>query len=347
MMSRLAQLAVRRPVPVLVGWALIVVVLAVVGRGVEKKLLPTQLLAPGTEAQRWADVRKGHFGEDAAVLLRGPPAKVERQGRALAVALSKRPHTRALSPWSGNEGKPGGGAKELLPTPNRALIVLDLEVAKGENASTIIPPLRRFIEHRISHPVEYHMSGLSPLGRDLNDASVQSIHRAELIAFPVLIIVLLLVFRTPIAAGIPLIIALGTTQSGFGVISIITEFANLDAITLSLASMVGLALGIDYSLLIVTRFREGLAERQTPRQAASLAANTAGRTAVFAGVVLISTMLVVLILSPGSVLLSTAVGAIVVTVISMIGAALVSPSAVRPLGPRGNLWQIGGGRPPG
>jgi putative drug exporter of the RND superfamily len=344
MMSRLAQLAVRRPVPVLVVWGLVVVILAVVGRGVEKKLLPTVLLAPGTESQRWADIRKGHFGEDAAVLLRGPPGQVERQGRALAVALSKRPHTRALSPWSGSEGKAGAGAKELRPTPDRALIVLDLGIPKGENASMIIPPLRRFVEQHTSPPVQYHMSGLSPLGRDLNDASVESIHRAELIAFPVLMIVLLLVFRTPIAAAIPLIIAQGTTQSGFGVIRIITEFTDLDALTLSLASMIGLALGIDYSLLIVTRFREGLAERQPPRQAASLAANTAGRTAVFAGTVLISTMIVVLILSPGSVLLSTSVGAIVVTVISMVGAALVAPAAVTLLGHRVNKWQIGRSR---
>ena len=89
-------------------------------------------------------------------------------------------------------------------------------------------------------------------------ATVDSIHGAERLAFPVLIIVLLLVFRSPVAAAIPLIIALATTQAGFGVISIITEFADLDAIALSLASMIGLALGVDYSLLIVTRFREAL-----------------------------------------------------------------------------------------
>jgi RND superfamily putative drug exporter len=214
-------------------------------------------------------------------------------------------------------------------------------VPKGENQSTIIPPLERFVEERVEPPVSSHFSGLSPLGRDINEATVDSIHTAELIAFPVLIIVLLLVFRSPIAAGIPLVIALGTTQAGFGVVSIITEFAKLDAIALSLASMIGLALGVDYSLLIVTRFREALADRQSPRGAASLAANTAGRTAVFAGAVLIGIMLVTFFLSPGTVLLSSAVGAMVVTVLSMIGAALVTPAAVRLLGHRVNMWQIG------
>ena len=108
-------------------------------------------------------------------------------------------------------------------------------------------------------------------------------------------------------------------------ISLILERADLDAIALSLASGIGLALGVDYSLLIVTRFRESLDDGLAPKQAASLAANTAGRTAIFAGFLLIAIMPVSFFLSPGTVLLSSAVGAIVATALSMLGAALVTP----------------------
>ena len=323
---------------VLVGWALVVLVLAGIGRGVEDKLLPTQLLIEGTETDRWADVRDGHFGEDAGVLLRGPAREIDRQGPRIARALANRENTRALSPWTG-----GGDARDLRPSPGEVLIVLDLEIPEGETQSTIIPPLERFVGERVNPPLEAHLSGNAPLGRDINDATTDSIHTAERITFPVLIIVLLLVFRTPIAAAIPLVIALGTTQAGFGVLALLTEVADLDAIALSLASMIGLALGVDYSLLIVTRFREALEDGLQPRQAASLAANTAGRTAIFAGVVLVAIMLVSFFLSPGTVLLSSAVGAIVVTLLSMVGAALVAPAAVTLLGHRVNKWQIGGG----
>ena len=79
----------------LVSWGLVVVVLALVGRGVEEKLLPTQLLVPGTESDRWDKLREGHFGEDAAVLHTGPPRAIDRQGPALADALARREHTRA------------------------------------------------------------------------------------------------------------------------------------------------------------------------------------------------------------------------------------------------------------
>jgi RND superfamily putative drug exporter len=323
----------------LVVWGLAVVVLGLAGRGVESRLKPTKLLVPGTEASRWNDVRKGHFGEDATVLLTGPAAAIDRQGPPLARALALRPHTRALSPWSG-----GSGARKLRPRPDQALIVLDLDIPPGETANGVVRPLERFVDSRISPPVERHISGLTPLGRDINQATVDSIKQAELITYPVLLIVLLLVFRTPVAAAIPLCVAGATRLAGFGVIALITEIAPLDSIAVSIASMIGLALGVDYSLLIVTRFREALAEGRSVPSAVTLAANTAGRTAVFAGVVLISIMLVTLLLSPGSVLLSASVGAIVVTVLSMIGAALVTPAALRLLGHRVNRWMIGGHR---
>ena len=337
MITRLAGFAIRRPVLVLVCWALAVAVLAAVGRGVEQKLVPTTLSVPGTESYRWKQLMEGHLGEPAAVLLRGPPNEIDRQGPRLARALLRRQHTRALSPWSG-----GSEAKRLRPSPDEAVIVLNLEIPEGENQNTIVPPLERFVDGRIDPPVETHLSGL--FGRDLNKASVDAVHKGELIALPVLVIVLLFVFRTPIAAAIPLVIALGTVASGFGVIALITKVQDLDALTLSLASMIGLALGVDYSLLLVSRFREALAQGHPPREAAQIAANTAGRTATFAGWVLVSITLVTCLASPGTLLFSPSIGAIVVTLLSMVGAVLVTPSAVCLLGTRINSWQIGGRR---
>jgi hypothetical protein len=82
LITRLAQFAIRRPVLVLVGWALAVAVLAAVGQGVEQKLMPTTLSIPGTESHRWKEMMEGHLGESAAVLLRGPPEEVRPPGVA-------------------------------------------------------------------------------------------------------------------------------------------------------------------------------------------------------------------------------------------------------------------------
>ena len=342
-MSRAARLAVRHPKLVIPAWAVLVVLLGFWGTGtfgnaaVEDKLLPTRILVDGTDSNRADELGEGHFGEKLVLLLTGPAAEIDRQGPPLARALATRPNTSALSPWS-----TGKAAEELRPSPQQAVITLDVRLAKGETVDSYIGPLKRFVERRVTPPVEGHLTGLDEIGRAQNEQLVQSIHDAEKVAFPILIVVLLLVFRSPVAAAIPLIMGLATARAGFGILNIVADHMLLDAVALSLGSMIGLTLGVDYSLLIVSRFREALAAGQPVPQAASLAANTAGRTAAFAGFVLLSMMLVVIVFSPGTILLSAAFGAGIVTILSMVAAVLVTPGVVRLLGHRVNAFRIGG-----
>ena len=338
MITPVARFAVRHAVWVLVGWVVVVAAFGLIGRGVEGKVQPSLLFIPGTESSHWRDVRQGSFNEELIVLLVGPAREIDRQGPRLAAALGRRAGTRAISVWSPRAKQ----VKTLRPSPRQAAISIDVRVPPGGNINTIIGPLEDFVRARVHPPVRAYLAGIPSLGSEVNKSSIEALHAGELIAAPILILVLLLVFRSPVAAGVPLSIAAGTVVTGLGLISVILEFTKLDAVALSAASMLGLALGVDYSLLIVTRFRASLAEGHPPRQAASIAANTAGRTANFAGVVLLTITVVAFFLSPGTVLLSMAVGMSVVTVLSMIGAILVAPAATSLLGHRINKWQIGG-----
>ena len=279
--------------------------------GVEDKVQPPAA-RPGTEPARWDAIRKATTVRTRWSCSGDPRRSSTARARA-SPATSPCVPTPAPSPWSA-----GADSRRLRPEPDTALIALDLKIRRG-GPGTIVPPLLAFIDERVEPPVESHVSGEAPLGKELNEATTEGAHKAELIAAPVLVIVLLLVFRSPVAAAIPLIMGQATVLASFGVVSIILSFTSLDAIALSLASGVGLALGVDYSLLIITRFREALDDGLAPRQAASLAANTAGRTAVFAGTVLVAIMMVSFFLSPGTVLLSSAVGSIVSAMLSMIG----------------------------
>ena len=341
MITVVARFAVRRAVPVLVGWAIVVVAFGLIGRGVDDKVQPSLLFIPGTESSDWRDVREGSFNEALIILLEGPAREIDRQGPQLADALQRRAGTRAISPWSPRAKQ----VEALRPSPRQAAINLDLQVPPGGNINTVIGPLKDFVQARVHPPVRAHMAGIPALGSEVNKSSIEALHKGELIAAPILILVLLLVFRSPVAAGVPLLIAAGTVVTGFGLISVILEFTDVDAVALSAASMLGLALGVDYSLLIVTRFRSSLAEGYAPKQAASIAANTAGRTANFAGVVLLAITVVAFFLSPGTVLLSMALGMGIVTILSMIGAIIVAPAATSLLGHRINKWQIGGAPP--
>jgi RND superfamily putative drug exporter len=337
LITPVARFAVRHAIPVLIGWAVVVLAFGFIGRNVEHKVQPSLLFINGTESAHWRDVRKGSFNEALVVLLTGPASEIDRQGPALSDALQQRPGTRAVSPWSPRAKQ----VQALRPSPDQAAITIDLRIPPGGNITTVIGPLRDFVKTHVKPPLQSHLAGIPSLGTEVNESSITALRKGELIAAPILIIVLLIVFRSPVAAAVPLLIAAGTVATGFGLISLILDFTNLDAVALSAASMLGLALGVDYSLLIVTRFRSTLAEGHTPRQAASIAANTAGRTASFAGIVLLAIIAVAFFLSPGSVLLSTAVGMAVVTVLSMLGAILIAPAATSLLGHRINLWQFG------
>jgi putative drug exporter of the RND superfamily len=97
------------------------------------------------------------------------------------------------------------------------------------------------------------------------------------------LIVLLVVFRTLTAAAIPIALALTAVASAFFLLFIIAGFTDINTITPLLVSMIGLGVGIDYSLFIVTRFRQLLHEGLSPRDAASEAGASAGRAVLFAG----------------------------------------------------------------
>jgi putative drug exporter of the RND superfamily len=337
LITPIARFAVRHAVPVLVGWVIVVAVFALIGRGVEDKVQPSLLFVPGTESSHWRDVREGSFNEGLIALLTGPAGEIERQGPRLAAALQRRAGTRAISPWSPRADQ----LEALRPSPRQAAINIDVRIPPGGNINTVIGPLEDFVHAHVRPPVRAHLAGIPSLGSEVNESSIEALHKGELIAAPILILVLLIVFRSPVAAAVPLLIAASTVVTGFGLISVILSFTEVDAVALSAASMLGLALGVDYSLLIVTRFRSSLAEGHAPKQAASIAANTAGRTATFAGVVLLAITAVAFFLSPGTVLLSMALGMSVVTVLSMIGAILIAPAAASLLGHRINKWQIG------
>jgi putative drug exporter of the RND superfamily len=345
----LTRLALRRPKLMLGLWVVAIALLSAPGATVRERLAQTTLRLPGTESSRAAALEDRHFPKDSVVpvLLQGPPAAVEAQGRALVRSMRRKPGVRALSPWDG-----GSGANALRKSPGTALVVIQRAPRPGEIFYEVAPRVEREVSRVVHAPVEAHVTGAASIGRALNDASLEAAKKAEMIAVPVLIVVLLLVFRSPLAALIPGVVGGTTVAAAFGGIALIASVTSIDAISTSLASMMGLALGVDYSLLMVSRFREELREGASPQAAASTAAASAGRTVVFAGVVLIVAMIVALALSPGTILVSGAAGIVTAAVLSVATAVTAIPSALVLLGHRIDRWQFGrrgdrGGRDPG
>jgi len=314
-----------------------IVALGIVGQGVEDQLRPTSLNIPGTDSGRAADLVHRYFGDTApfAILLQGPPRALNRQGPALIRTLRADPEVTTISPWD------KGSVGNLRPSPRKALILVDFHTSADEAVKTTVPYLDRTLEEQIRPPVRAAESGYASLSRALIDEAVRSTDRAELIAIPFLLLVLLLVFRSPIAAAIPLAFGAIAVITSRGVLAIAAHWVAIDGFALTVCSMMGLALGVDYALLMVSRFREELDAGASPPEAARMTRRTAGRTTAFAGSTLFLAMVVTLFVMPGNLLLSLAGTAIVVTGISVLVAALVGPALLVLTAHNVNRWRIG------
>jgi RND superfamily putative drug exporter len=333
------RVTLRHPGRVLVVAIVAIAVLGVLGRGVERKLRPTSLSVPGTESARAGSLLHRYFGDSApfAILLEGPPAALDRQGPALIRTLRSDPAVSTISPWD------RGSVARLRPGPRKALILVDFHASAETAVRDTVPYLDRTLRERVAPPVTAVESGYASLARAIQDESVHSTDVAELVAIPFLLLVLLLVFRSPVAAAIPLAFGAVTVISARGVLAIAAGWIAIDGFALTVCSMMGLALGVDYALLMVSRFREELSGGAAPLEAARMTRRTAGRTTAFAGSTLFLAMLVTLFVMPGNLLLSLAGTAIVVTAISVLVAAFVGPALLVLLGPNVNRWRIGGG----
>ncbi len=126
-----------------------------------------------------------------------------------------------------------------------------------------------------------------------------------------------------------------------GLLSILTDWFSVDAFALTVCTMMGLALGVDYALLMVSRFREELASGAEPLAAARATRRSAGRTTVFAGSTLMLSMLVAFFVVPGSLLGSLAATLLLVVALSVSSPSWSARAVLTLLGPNIDRWRIG------
>jgi putative drug exporter of the RND superfamily len=322
--------AVARPKQVLAAWAVVVGLLALLGANVESRLHRQDLVVPGTRSAKAAEVAKKQFGDaqSLVVVLEGPSSDLVAQTKALAARLDTLPRVDTVGPWA-----PGAG-KSLRPKPDRTVVLVRLNQEFESASQEGVPRVREVVRDTLHRPVRAYVSGYADVAAGIDRESISALKRAELFAAPLLIIVLLLVFRSPIAALLPLALGMVTIASGRGLIDLANRVWSLDVVALNMASMMGLALGVDYSLVLVSRFREELAAGRSTADAVRVASRTAGHTILFAGVALACAMVAANFVAPGGILFSSGVGVLTSVALSVGSAAVALPAALMLLGDR-------------
>lgn len=319
-------------------WIALVGVLAFVGRNLEHELVDHPFLADGTPSKRAHEIAVNEFGSDYAmvVMLRGPHAQVERQGRQLAERLEAMRRMLVVTPWSG-----GGSIDGLSPSPEVVTLLVRVEATEAEGSSVVLPPVQRAVDARVRGPVHASIAGLPVILDSLQNSAADAARLGELIAVPVLLLVLFLVFRSVLAAVMPVVVGGAVVAATRGLLAILNHFIPLDILSVSLVGMMGLALGVDYSLLVVSRFRE---ERRKSdgdvNEAVRITIQATARSVVPAGCGLGLAMLVTMVLMQGAVIHSAAIAVIMATLLSVISAICFVPALLTVLGDNLDRWAL-------
>ncbi|GLW93233.1 MMPL family transporter [Actinokineospora globicatena] len=225
-----------------------------------------------------------------------------------------------------------GNAPPLRGADGRSALVL-VRLGGGEDevsrATTRIVP--EYLGERDGFTVE--ATGVAQVRAEINKQSDEDLVRAELIAAPLTLLVLLLVFRGVIAALTPLVVGGLAVVGSLVVLKLLNEFVPVSVFAVNITTALGLGLAIDYSLFIVTRFREELATGAEVRAVVGTTVRTAGRTVVFSAVTVAISMSS-LLLFPMNFLRSFAYAGIAVVVLAALGAVVVLPALLSMLGRR-------------
>jgi RND superfamily putative drug exporter len=189
-------------------------------------------------------------------------------------------------------------------------------------------------------PFEVFVTGEWTVNRDFNTLSQDDLKTGELqFGLPVALIVLLLVFGAVVAGLVPLLMALASILVALALAALVGQAFELSVFLVNMLTGMGLALGIDYALFIVSRFREERAKGTEKLAAIDAAGRTASRAVVFSGVAFVLAMFG-MVLVPDTILRSLAAGAILVGAVSVVAALTLLPAILSLLGDRVNGLRI-------
>lgn len=198
--------------------------------------------------------------------------------------------------------------------------------------------LKRFEQDRTTGTISVTVGGPVVAQHEINEQVANDLLKAELIALPILGILLLLIFRSAVAAALPLLLGLFTIVGGLSMMRLLAGVMDIDRYAVNVIAILGLGLSIDYALLIVSRFREELNNRSVS-EAVKQTMKHAGRTILFSGIVIIISLLG-LVVFPIGFLRSVGLGGASVVVVAMVGALVILPALLMLTGKYINRWRI-------
>jgi RND superfamily putative drug exporter len=269
------------------------------------------------------------------------PAFKEAVKAALAPIESDPRITSIASPF--DETNPQAAQALTSKDGHEALVSIELKSA-GKQAWADYNDLRGKV---MSDKLSITGTGFLPINQAFNSTLENDLQRAEYVSLPITLLLLVIIFATLVAAGLPLGVGILTIVGGLGGTFILNHFTNVSQYALNIVTLIGLGVSIDYSLFIVNRFRDELARGESRQDAIATTMATAGRAITFSGLT-VAVGLSAMLFFQGTFMASMgAAGAIVVAMAVIYGLTFL-PAILSIIGPGVNRLHIAGflRRPP-
>ena len=342
MLQVIARLALRSPRRVVALAALLTVITAVFGIPVAAHLSAGGFQDPGSESARAAQMLSEKFQQSDQQLLftvshpaGAQSAAASTVGTDIVTLLDASPNVLGVtSPWT----SPPAAAAELLSTDGTTGLIM-ATMSGGENkAQDYAADLaKQVVGDRDGVTVK--AGGSSMIMKQINEQTMHDLIRMEVIAVPLSAVVLVWVFGGLAAAMLPLLVGVMAVLGAMSVLRLLTGFTEVSIFALNITTALGLALAIDYTLLIVSRYRDEISGGATPADALARTMSTAGRTVLFSAVT-VALSLSALLLFPMYFLKSFAYSGVATVAFAAAAAVIVTPAAIVLLGDRLNALDL-------
>jgi RND superfamily putative drug exporter len=208
-----------------------------------------------------------------------------------------------------------------------------------DTVASAIPELRQALASVATGPAEAFLTGEPAVNSEIQLDTAANTELAEIIALPATLLVLLLVFGTLVSAGLPLLLAGVAVVTTLATIYLIALHIETSIFVQSIASIIGLGLSIDYSLILLYRFREELARKSTVEEAITVTVATAGEAVLFSGITVVIGFAGLLLMGI-QVMTSFGIGGIVIASTAVLVALTLLPALFSILGPRVNALPL-------
>jgi putative drug exporter of the RND superfamily len=345
--SRLTSLVLasaRHPWRTIGAWiAAFVIAVAAIGALLGGALTTEGKPTNNPQSQRAKDVRKADFPASSAaavtdlVIVHSPRYTVDApQFRSLVRKLT----------GEVRHAKKVKSARSYVDAHDPSLVSKDrhaamVQFAMPDQSSSGIDDVISAVRRADASPsFDVTVTGRQTTNHDFSKLSEDDLRSGELqFGLPAALIVLLLVFGAVVAGLIPLLIALPSIVVALGMVAVLAHAFTLSIFVVNMLTGMGLALGIDYSLFVVSRFREERGQGREKYDAIAASAKTANRAVIFSGTTFVIAMFGMLVV-PSSIMRSLAVGAILVGIVSVVASATLLPALLGLLGDGVNRGRI-------